>query len=171
MFCHNCGKEIPEGAQFCTNCGTPVGAPAPASEPVVPVATAKKSKMNIIGIIAGAVVALAAFLPFVSVSFFGTTMSKSLMNGGDGILYLIVAALAILFACLGKNIIVGITGVISLVLFFIENSSLNDVAKDDYLGELASSLVQKGAGYYLILIGSIALIVAGVVGFMQKKKN
>ena len=171
MFCQNCGKEIPEGAQFCPNCGAPVGAPAPASEPVVPVVTKKKSKMNIIGIIAGAVIILATFLPFVSVSLLGTTASQSLMDGGDGIIYIAVAALGILFACLGKNIIVGIAGVISLILFFIENSSLNDIGKDAYLGELASSLVQKGAGYYLILIGSIALIVAGVVGFVQKKKN
>ncbi len=27
-FCLNCGKEIPAGAKFCGNCGTPVGAPA-----------------------------------------------------------------------------------------------------------------------------------------------
>ena len=64
-----------------------------------------------------------------------------------------------------------ITGVISLILFFIENSSLKDVTSDSYLGELASSLIQKGAGYYLILIGSIALIVAGVMGIMQKKRK
>lgn len=26
-FCPNCGNQIPEGTTFCTNCGTPVGAP------------------------------------------------------------------------------------------------------------------------------------------------
>lgn len=24
MFCKNCGKELPAGTEFCTNCGTPV---------------------------------------------------------------------------------------------------------------------------------------------------
>lgn len=179
MFCHNCGKEIPEGAQFCTNCGTPVGGTSPAensaatpvSATTAPAAAGKKSKMNMIGIIAGAVVALATFLPFVSVSVFGTSISQSLMDGGDGIIYLIVAAVAIVCAALGFNIVVIITGMISLILFFIENSSLKDVTSDSYLGELASSLIQKGAGYYLILIGSIALIVAGVMGIMQKKRK
>lgn len=46
MFCKNCGREIPEGARFCSGCGTPVSRPdtAPAApepdeaEPVVPVA-------------------------------------------------------------------------------------------------------------------------------------
>ena len=29
MFCTNCGREIPDGSRFCTDCGTPVGqAPA-----------------------------------------------------------------------------------------------------------------------------------------------
>ena len=31
MFCRNCGKEIPNGAKFCFNCGAPAPAPATAS--------------------------------------------------------------------------------------------------------------------------------------------
>ena len=50
MFCSNCGKQAPDGAKFCTGCGTPlatpvaptpvapvVEAPAPVVEPVAPV--------------------------------------------------------------------------------------------------------------------------------------
>lgn len=39
MFCKNCGNEIPEGAKFCVNCGTPVEVPSePAPEaPSTPV--------------------------------------------------------------------------------------------------------------------------------------
>ena len=36
MYCKNCGKQLPEGAAFCMNCGTAVEAtpaPAPAAEP------------------------------------------------------------------------------------------------------------------------------------------
>lgn len=32
-FCHACGNEIPEGVQFCNNCGTPVAAPTPSVDP------------------------------------------------------------------------------------------------------------------------------------------
>lgn len=28
MFCRNCGKQLPDGAKFCGNCGTPAAAPA-----------------------------------------------------------------------------------------------------------------------------------------------
>ncbi len=35
MFCHNCGKELPEGARFCVHCGTSVmAAPVPEAAPV-----------------------------------------------------------------------------------------------------------------------------------------
>lgn len=35
MYCYNCGKQLPDGSAFCTNCGTKVGeaAPAPAPQP------------------------------------------------------------------------------------------------------------------------------------------
>ena len=33
MFCQNCGSQIPDGAQFCGNCGTAV-APPSAAEPI-----------------------------------------------------------------------------------------------------------------------------------------
>lgn len=35
MFCHNCGKELPDGAKFCSVCGTPTAAPAqPEAAPI-----------------------------------------------------------------------------------------------------------------------------------------
>ena len=39
MFCKNCGKEMPDGTSFCTECGTPqdkVEASAPTTPPVPP---------------------------------------------------------------------------------------------------------------------------------------
>lgn len=32
MICVNCGKEVRDGAKFCTFCGTPIAAPAPEAE-------------------------------------------------------------------------------------------------------------------------------------------
>ena len=29
MFCMNCGQQLPDGAKFCLNCGTPQGAVSP----------------------------------------------------------------------------------------------------------------------------------------------
>ncbi len=35
QFCRNCGAQLNEGASFCTQCGTPVPAPAAPEEPAV----------------------------------------------------------------------------------------------------------------------------------------
>ena len=32
MFCQNCGNQLPEGAAFCSSCGTPVGGTAPKTQ-------------------------------------------------------------------------------------------------------------------------------------------
>lgn len=33
MYCTNCGKEIPEGAKFCSGCGAPLVGATPAAQP------------------------------------------------------------------------------------------------------------------------------------------
>ncbi len=40
MFCSNCGKQAPDGAKFCTGCGSPLAAPAAPVAPVVEAAPA-----------------------------------------------------------------------------------------------------------------------------------
>lgn len=35
-FCKNCGSNVPDGATFCSSCGTPVEAQASAQQPVNP---------------------------------------------------------------------------------------------------------------------------------------
>ena len=181
MFCPSCGKEISDGATFCPGCGSPIKAKAGATGTVGMTGMAgsnaqqslsgifNKSKMNIYGIIASALILLSVFLPFVSVDFFGTKMSVSLLDGSDGILFIIIAIVGAVVSVLGKNIIVIITGAVSTLFFFIENANLS--GDDDYYSELASSMLQKGPGYFFLLIGSLGLLIAGIVVFVQKKNN
>ena len=48
MFCENCGKEIETGAQFCTECGTPI------KEEVKPMDNENKLILIVIAIFCGA---------------------------------------------------------------------------------------------------------------------
>ena len=59
MFCRICGYELPDNAQFCSRCGTPVAAPeeytaAPVNTPVAPTKTSGKAitgfVMSLVGI-------------------------------------------------------------------------------------------------------------------------
>ena len=36
MFCHNCGKKLPDGLNFCTACGTKLIVPTAPAEKVAP---------------------------------------------------------------------------------------------------------------------------------------
>ncbi len=80
-FCTKCGNQLPDGAKFCTGCGTPAGTTAPAAAPatndvqqnkifailaylgilvLVPIFAAKDSKFARFHANQGLVVALAA---------------------------------------------------------------------------------------------------------------
>ena len=174
MFCPSCGKEIPEGATFCPNCGATVRkASSPANSPnrqLTFPGIINKSKMNIFGIIASVVLLLSSFLPFVSVDVFGSSLSASLMDGPDGIIVIIVAIAGIVFSLLGIDIATIIAGAVAMIIFFVENAQFSEATGDDEFGALAAAMIDKGAGYYFLLLGSICLIIAGIIRFIQKKK-
>lgn len=181
MYCSFCGKRNDDGAAFCTSCGKALNsAISSTSSPdgFKNIERAKenravsvKRKLNIFGLLSSIAIMLSTFMPFISVNIFGTKASVSLMEG-DGALFINIAAAGILFSILGKNIVVTIAGGLSTILFFIENSSLTSkLDSDDTFGELAKTLIQKEFGYYLLIISSICLIIAGLVGIEQKQKN
>ncbi len=127
--------------------------------------------MNIFGIIASVVLLLSSFLPFVSVDVFGSSLSASLMDGPDGIIVIIVAIVGIVFSLLGIDIATIIAGVVAMIIFFVENAQFSEVTGDDEFGALAAAMIDKGPGYYFLLLGSICLIIAGIIRFIQKKKS
>ena len=173
MFCPTCGKELSDGATFCPGCGTALNGKSGANGANSQKTSSKffdLSRMNIIGIVASIAVLLAVFLPFASIDIFGTKESVSLIDGSDGILFIIIAVAGAVFSVLNLNIVVIIAGAISTVFFFIENANLSGSDADE-LTQLAASMIQKEFGYYLLIIGSIGLIVAGLVGFVLKKKK
>jgi len=112
------------------------------------------------------VIGFSVVLPYFSVSGFGITLSKSLMDGGDGIYVLIIAAVALVLSLTGKFGPVVFLGIASFAVFFLEkNSVTTNMGKE--VDALAKSMLQKGLGYYGLLVGSIALIVFAVLGLMN----
>ena len=122
-----------------------------------------KLTWKILCIAACLVIGLSVILPFFSVSGLGLTVSKSLKDGNDWIYILVIAALALVLAILGKYLFVALLGLASLGMFFIEkNSVTTNLGKE--IDTLARSMITNDAGYYCLLIGSVALIVFAVLG-------
>lgn len=129
-----------------------------------------KFSLKILCIIASMIICVSAFLPYFSVSGLGVTVSKSLRDGNDWIIIVIISAAALVFSVLGKYLLVVFLGMASLVMFFIENNSVTtNLGKE--IDALAKSLIQNSMGYYCLLVGSIALIIFAVLGLAAKKNT
>ena len=118
---------------------------------------------------ASVLIAISAFLPYLTVSAFGYSASASLTNGADGYILLAIAAVGLIFSALEKYIPAIVAGIASLVLFFIENGH---VAKSlSGANSLARSYLHNGIGFYTLLIGSLVLIVFGFLAWNDRKKQ
>lgn len=129
-----------------------------------------KISWKLLCICACLVIGISVVLPYFSVSAFGLTVSKSMMDGGDGIFVLIIAAAALIFSVLGKFVPAVFLGIASFGMIFLENNSVTtNLGKE--MDALARSMLQKGLGYYFLLVGSIALVVFAVLGMASKKSK
>lgn len=182
MYCKNCGGQIDDNSTFCKHCGSALskdtreGMPYqngnmpyqtagmqgmtqngyqqnPMGAAAYPNGQGMVNKINIAAIISSALLAAAMFLPYISIESF-ITVSKSLIEG-DGVFFMIIAALGIIGALVKKNKIVIAAGILACVLCVAEIVILT---QNEY-----SELYTKGAGYYMMIIASVLLLISGFI--------
>lgn len=101
---------------------------------------------------------ISVFLPFLSVSLFGYSESMSLFKDGeDGVIFLITA-LSMLRVNTLNIILTLIQGIFAIYETMSAKSELSDY---DF-----GSMVQYGAGFYLLLIGGIVAFVGAIIGLV-----
>ena len=125
----------------------------------------KKNPVGTLIVLVAAVIScLAIFLPFYSVDAFGQSITVSLFNA-DGvqvvaIVWLAFIALTLISALAGKKALVLVFGILSGAGLFLSYTLNNNQRKD--LGELGS-LVNKGIGNTLTIVGAVCMLVAGII--------
>lgn len=188
-FCIKCGQELKPDDAFCPNCGTKVTKKTnsqtqtfaenaaqmqdQAKNTINDIKNTTKDfishdktgfldkfvkQNNVVGIVACFLIIIGCLLPFASVSMLGYSQSVSLLSDGkDGIIFLVAALVTIALILIKKDLLSLIAGIITGGLGVYEiiytNSQLGDY----------SSMVNKGMGYYLLLIGAIVLIASVVL--------
>ena len=131
-----------------------------------------KNVKGIIAVLIGAVlVVLGLVLPFYSVELLGESMSASLLYADSlsviGVVWLVFTVLTILFALIGKKVPTVLFGILTtlgvLLSFWANSSELSDL-------EEMAELVEKGTGYYLSVVGAIAMFVVVIFYAITTKK-
>ena len=166
MNCSNCGAWNSDDAQFCSKCGAPLNTPINTEQ-----AVEQTGEINGIGLIASLVLIASAFLPLYSVNVFGTKVNITLIDGTDWIIMVLLGGLGILFSIKDKGIHQSLCGVLGAAYFLYITISVRGILSSSSSSELASAIAQRmlerGSGYFALLLGSIGLIVAGMIS----KKN
>ena len=127
-----------------------------------------KNCWKVLCVCACLVIGISVILPYFFVSGLGVTISKSMMDGNDGVYVLIIAAVALILSVLGKFAPMIFLGMASFGMIFLENNSITTNLGRE-IDALARAMIQKGLGYYCLLGGSIGLIVFAVLGLVGKK--
>lgn len=138
----------------------------------------KKLNFEIIEFGTCLITAISVIFPFILVNFLGTTVERCLIDShadslGDGVIIIVVCCFGAIFLLFSKHIPIIIAGIINLVIFFIEYDHLNKIynaGENELSNVIAKSIVMKGAGFYLLLIGSILMILSGFYA-LYKSKN
>ena len=183
-FCTNCGKELGDQEVFCTNCGTKSELPQSAASgskgisvggisvggvSVKNMAESNNGVIKIGIIVASVLVILAALIPYAKISMFGQSLSISLMGVegemGDGIIYIALGILAIVFAFMNKKIPVLVVGIVAFLMCCYEMISMNSLYEE--MGMFAG-MITKGPGFYLMIVATVGLLALSILNFVMK---
>lgn len=178
MFCKSCGANIPDGQAVCPSCGaaqTGASAPTPAPTSSSPMGGFDPQKLigqfkpsgkapNFISL-GGAVLALIClFLPFISVSTFGISVSTSLWSSSfsDCVLVIIGALVAGGCAYIANHIGTMVGGAIIIAAAFLKSRA------GKYAGLVE---VNKKIGFWLLLVAGIVIIGWAAYLMLQEKNG
>ena len=126
----------------------------------------KKQKSNVLGIISSLAIILSAFMPFMSRSEFGISYAPSCyeLNHTLGLSVVVLGMLCLLFSRKHFKLTCFLAGGLGIIIVYLVKSMYPSGTSDPMLNMIASNILQPDSGYYLMLGGSIGLILYAIVG-------
>ncbi|MBQ4514907.1 MAG: hypothetical protein II969_18080 [Anaerolineaceae bacterium] len=116
---------------------------------------------NLVAIIGAIVAAAGTFLPFVNASLLGMSQSVQLIGTGFGWIVLIGALLGFFAGMANWGWLMLLSGAVDFAVVLIGYSRvINSDYGDEFTNMFVNSVTQRGVGFYVILVGSLLLILA-----------
>ena len=130
-----------------------------------------RSKPNTLGIIASLAILAATFMPFFSITLI-ITVSGSLFDGKDWILFIPVGILGLIFSAMKMNKAVITMGALSVALTIGEAVLASEQRLKSKMGEYWEEVsdyveLHYDYGFYVMIVASVLLLVAGIYGLKQ----
>lgn len=116
---------------------------------------------NALAIAASVVMAVGTFLPFVKASFLGMSQSLVLTSTFFGWIILILAGIGLIAGYINSGWMMLISGGLSFATALAGYTSImNSDTGDEFTNMFVNSIVQRDAGFYVIVSGAALLILA-----------
>lgn len=173
--CPACKNEVSKNAPSCPHCG----------EILIEDFRSKTNDIgNIIGIFGSVLLAIGVFSPMVSIPIIGTI--NFFKNGqGDGIIFLLLAFVALVLCLLKKYRPLLWIGIVAAVIIAfdlyeavtkmseIKSKAMHEMAGNPFkgIGEAMSQSIQLQWGWAVIMSGAAAIIVGSIIGLKETKNE
>lgn len=114
--------------------------------------------VKIVGIVSALIFTVGALLPIASLEFFGTKISKSLIDNYDWIFVVLDAVLIIINLLLKEEVSLDICAATAVLITAAELKPFFDGS----LGE-AAAFITKGIGFYCLIIGAVLIVIVSII--------
>lgn len=121
---------------------------------------------KLVTILSSIAIGVGVFMPFLGINVFGNSISLTLIKASDtGLLVLFAAIIALVNSVIGPNTISAICGAVSAIVVLIQSFNVSDkiAERAGISANITSSMLQKGPGFYCMLIASIILVVFSLI--------
>lgn len=121
---------------------------------------------KLVAILSSIAIGVGVFMPFLGINIFGNSISLMLIKASDtGLLVLFAAIIALVNSVIGPNTISAICGAVAAIVVLIQSFNVSDkiAERAGISANITSSMLQKGPGFYCMLIASIILVVFSLI--------
>jgi len=170
MICRRCGNNIGSDVPNCPFCGEKYEFWFTKKETDNSGYSNSSSDTNgirVLTAIAGTICVIGLFLPFIQITILGSSLNMSFRDLGskDFAIFFIASAVGLAAGVLKQYIFSAIAGAVYGYFFYIDIKDISTV-----LG-YTKDYIDRGLGYYFMIVGAIGLLIFGIIGFATKVKS